>query len=1178
MDTLVKMALIKSAKFDYAEVNLDANSLFIGANGAGKTTLLRAILYFYTADGRTLGINSTKKTSFADYYFDYEHSYIVYMYKKQDRFVLVVLHKNSSIRFRFCLLDTVPNIKELFVQNNRPIEPASLWAKLREIGSLSSALNASQYRQTLYSKSSKLKHFSLFEAKDYDGFVKTLSNIFVNSKVDSGAIKKVIVSSLNVEKSIDIERIKRYLSEFNDTYQDIVSYEKNSKNREKLLKALSSYEYKKVDIKESLSTLSFSKEVVQKEIEELKQAHEKLHSENRAIEDRLKHEVSIFGKRETKLNQDMGGLKSEIKKAKELKEFFKSEKIQEKITIYNSLGLKMSQLKLLKSKNDFLTKEHQETEQAHQQRVETIKNSFQNRLNAMESKKIQSQNSIYDQQNRLKDRQRDELEKVDAEYKKQEDLKRAKKVDLGLELRDKNHELDSAKKETFIYLDREILSKKLAKERELARDMQSLNRDLKTVDDRLVREKNISEESMCSATEKENEKVEILNKKESLLKNLLNPKTNSVMKKLYDNNFDIDKYIYFLKDEILEEEMDIYLCEKSSKIFELDFVDVDIPKSELGDRVKDIKKEKEDLIKQYKLKKDEIRRVFKNFENSSYRSKKELNEQIRVVSTEQMKIKSDISRLKNQEIVEAEKFRKNSLDRIESIGSAITTLEESIKSSKESLDSLEKEKQNRKRSKKSHFTKLLNELENSRQKANKEFYGVVKEQQDLREKELNEQKSSYYELLKQKKVNTAELEKLANDISKQSLVIEQIKSYKEIITKHDIAKSDYIDRLKQNELSLAELNKKLQNLTDIHEVQVSALDRSIKEYIDRLKSNEIKTDSHNDKMTRAGEFEHSAVMRECLEVVSEYEANETYEDLDSTVAGLGNLNTQYRELEKSIFNLVGKLNEIYDNSLNIKRDLDSIKSAYRLKSFSEDNKIEHYKDLQSQSLNQIIKSSIEEHDNLMLYSGKIEVLVKKITKLFGEIKIGVIDDLSLRYSRTNNRVIEQLQAIKQLNEENPNGYGLSLFNDASNSKSMIKLLKQLRDTIEYDNLSSIELEDSFVLEFRVVENGNDSRYQTSLDNIGSNGTDVLVKSMIYIAMLHIFKSRSTKKELGINVILDEIGILSQKYLKELIEFANKYGIYFINGAPDEKLIGTYKRVCMIQNINNRSIVQELICK
>ena len=1178
MDTLIKMALIKSAKFDYAEVNLDANSLFIGANGAGKTTLLRAILYFYTADGRTLGISSAKKTSFSDYYFDEEHSYIVYMYKKQDKFILVVLHKNSSIRFRFCLLDSVPDIKKIFVQNSRAVEPATLWAELRKIGNLSPTLNASQYRQTLYSKSSKLKYFSLFEAKDYDGFVKTLSNIFVNSKVDSGAIKKVIVSSLNVEKSIDIERIKRYLSEFNDTYQDIVSYEKSAKNREKLLKFLTEYEYKKVDIKENLSTLAFSKKEVEKKIETLNEKNEKLSSSKTSLEEKVRYENSLFDKRKTRLNEEIGGLKSEIKKAKELKEFYKNEKIQEKIDAYSSLALKKSGLELLKSKYDFLTKEHQEIEQSHKQRVETIQNSFQNRLNSINSKKIELQKSIYEEQNILKDKQRDELEKIDDEYKKEEDFQRLKKENLGLELRDKKYELQSIKKEVFIYKDRELLNKKLIKDKDIVREISRLNSELNTLNERLDREKRVSEADIKGVLEKETFELEVLHKKEQTLKNLLSPKNSSVIKNIYDNNLNVDKYIYFLKEEILESEIDVQLYEKSSKIFELDFFDVDIPKSELGDKLTSIKLKKESLKKQYKLKKDNIQRVFKNLENSTYRDKKELNEQIKSICKEQMKIKSDITKLKNIDIEESERFRKNSLIKIENITSTILILQESIENLEESLESLKKEKQNKKTAKKSNVTKLLNELQEEFEKAEKEFTQEKISQNTAKEKELNEQNRSYYEVLKEKKVDTEELKKVLSEIAKLSLHVEQIENYKVIITNYNTAKLDYIGRIKPNESNLNELNKKLQNLTDIYNVETASLGRTIKEYIDKVDKNKIGINSYGEAMVRVKEFENGAIMRECLEVVKEYKANETYENLDSIIASLGNLNSQYRELEKSISSLVGRLNEIYNNSLNIKRDFNSIKSAYHLKSFSQDNKIEHYKDLQSQSLNQIIKSSTEEYDNLMLYSGKIEILVKKITKLFSEIKIGVIDDLTLRYSRTNNKVIEQLQAVKQLSEDNPNGYGISLFNDTNNSKEMIKLLKQLRDTIEYDNLDSIELEDSFVLEFKVVENGNDSRYQTSLDNIGSNGTDVLVKSMIYIAMLHIFKSKSTKKELAVNVILDEIGILSQRYLKELIEFANKYGIYFINGAPDEKLIGTYKRVSLIQNINNRSIVQELISK
>ena len=44
MDGLINTTLIKSAKFDFTSVNLDGNTLFVGANGAGKTTPSRGPL------------------------------------------------------------------------------------------------------------------------------------------------------------------------------------------------------------------------------------------------------------------------------------------------------------------------------------------------------------------------------------------------------------------------------------------------------------------------------------------------------------------------------------------------------------------------------------------------------------------------------------------------------------------------------------------------------------------------------------------------------------------------------------------------------------------------------------------------------------------------------------------------------------------------------------------------------------------------------------------------------------------------------------------------------------------------------------------------------------------------------------------------------------------------------
>ena len=290
------------------------------------------------------------------------------------------------------------------------------------------------------------------------------------------------------------------------------------------------------------------------------------------------------------------------------------------------------------------------------------------------------------------------------------------------------------------------------------------------------------------------------------------------------------------------------------------------------------------------------------------------------------------------------------------------------------------------------------------------------------------------------------------------------------------------------------------------------------------------------------------------------------------------LKTNYDNGYKKIQNQISKLNSLFDNSLGIKRVLDDIQTAYNLKEYFDQNKIGQSKELLGENIDKIIKYIVSNYDKLLDSQGQIKTLISKITKLFSTINISVIDSLELRYQESNNKIVEIISKIKSENEENSFGFIANLFSASNDLNNLVKLLSDLRDTIEYDNINKIDLEDSFILEFRVVENGNDSKWLSSLDMIGSNGTDVLVKSMIYIAMLHIFKLQSTKKELIVQVVLDEVGILSQRYLKELIAFANKYGILFVNGAPDEKLIGTYKRVSLISNINSKPVVKELIIK
>lgn len=1179
MDGLIKLALIKSAKFDFNEMDLDGNSLFIGANGAGKTTLLRAILYFYTADMRSLGINSNKKISFGDYYFEYEYSYLVYLYKKDDKYILATVYKhNNNIKFRFCLFNEKPNIKEIFIIDDKPIEHSKLWIKLRELGILSNVLNSSEYKKTLYSKNTKLQQYSLFEAKEYDGFVKTLGNIFINNKVDSGAIKKVIVSSLDVEKKIDIEQIKRYLEIFNSTYEDILTYTKHQKSILKLITSLNNYEQTKSDIQDNFSTLFNSKEIVIKEIENIKEQNITLSKKKSVLNGNKIKENELFSKREKKSNESIGVLKQKIKTTKEKNEFYTNENINDKLKKYKNISYLNSELQNILKQKEFLTKEHQELEQSHQNQLQSISNHFVSQENNIKSSKtnlalIKNQ-EVLKINTKLNDDKQEILDKLLDE----ENSLKSQQNQKILDIQEHKHNLSNTKKDDFIFEYQKQLDTSKQEQSKIEKNIEKLHQEMLIKDAKLLVYKEGYHKDIESLSQKEEYEIRDINLKINKIKKLIMPDKNSLTSKIYNNKLDIDKYLYFLNDEILNSDISVDIKPKNNQLFELGILDFKAPKSTLDDTLQTHLTTLRYIQKEFIKSTNELNNKLRNFENQIYRDKKEIDDNIKKYDIKLATIKTKISNLLNQSKLLSDRFYEDKTDKISKINTNIDLTNQNLENITNKIVQHNKIKSAKINSLKSTCTKQINELEKEYKNAIELLDLDLKDLKTQLTKKQNEQHKNYQDILKTKNIDIDKLQDLTIKYTALEKNINTIQSYNNIINRYYYDKKEYFDCFKTTQLSLKEQNNDLNELIYNHKKSISLIDENLNNLNTNLNQNNISLNEKENNIKRVNEFEQSSSMVKCLSFGIKYIPNDNYTNTDTLLSNILNLTSSYNDIETNINKFIGKLNMIFDNSLNIKREFNFIDTAYKIKEFEQNNAIIKYKDLLSTNLNQIIKSSIEEYNHLITHSGKIESLVNKITRLFKEIKIGVIDELSLRYSRSNNKVIEILSSIKDLNEQNPYSYGVSLFDNSGNSDEMIKILKRLRDTIELDVVKSIELEDSFVLEFKVIENGNDSKYQTSLDMIGSNGTDVLVKSMIYIAMLHIFKSKSTKKEIAVNVILDEIGILSQRYLKELIEFANRYSIYFINGAPDEKLIGTYKRVSLVRNIDNISIVQELIAK
>ena len=181
MRNLNRIIFINSANIPYADdIFLDGNVHFIGTQGVGKSTVLRSILFFYNADTQKLGI-PVEKQSYAEYYFPYANSYIVYeVTTEKGAFCILTFKSMNRICFRF--IDS-PYRKEFFVDENRTAYSGTdrIRAMLDQYGVDYSRIiyTYEEYRNILYGNGveADMRKYSLMESKQFQNIPRTIQNV-----------------------------------------------------------------------------------------------------------------------------------------------------------------------------------------------------------------------------------------------------------------------------------------------------------------------------------------------------------------------------------------------------------------------------------------------------------------------------------------------------------------------------------------------------------------------------------------------------------------------------------------------------------------------------------------------------------------------------------------------------------------------------------------------------------------------------------------------------------------------------------------------------------------------------------------------------------------------------------------------------------------------------------------
>ena len=265
-------------------------------------------------------------------------------------------------------------------------------------------------------------------------------------------------------------------------------------------------------------------------------------------------------------------------------------------------------------------------------------------------------------------------------------------------------------------------------------------------------------------------------------------------------------------------------------------------------------------------------------------------------------------------------------------------------------------------------------------------------------------------------------------------------------------------------------------------------------------------------------------------------------------------------------------------------DNDYLQIAVDLQDFMDNNKIEEFRRRTSEHYKDILGRISTEIGALMKRRSDVDGVILDINRDFVEKNFaGVIRSIELRANESSDRLMQLLMSIHDYTVENEFSIGeLNLFSGDNRdevNRKVVDYLKSLSHQLQNEpNRSTVSLSDAFRLQFRVKENDNDTNWVERINNVGSDGTDILVKAMVNIMLINVFKKKVAKKsgDFIVHCMMDEIGRLHPNNIKGILQFANSRNIYLINSSPTSYNPYDYRYTYMLSKHGVKTRVEKLL--
>ncbi|MDE5586065.1 MAG: ATP-binding protein, partial [Muribaculaceae bacterium] len=429
--------------------------------------------------------------------------------------------------------------------------------------------------------------------------------------------------------------------------------------------------------------------------------------------------------------------------------------------------------------------------------------------------------------------------------------------------------------------------------------------------------------------------------------------------------------------------------------------------------------------------------------------------------------------------------------------------------------------------------------------------------------ELETLEKKQMEAMKKEGVDTEMVQEKQLALLKVKDTLKEIDTNRTIIVEYRKDKREYIDHIEEFKAQKDAIESKLSLLSEKHEAAFNKKQEEETRYAGQLAKLRQRKDELKQDLEEARHFLESptapAGMKEATPLATTDGCRVIVRNIHDT---MGKITKGFETLKKEVnaFRQPFSSRNTFGFPERFSTDSDYLAYATSVREFVENDKIRDYQAVSNSIYKDVLGLISREYSTLAERESEIQKVVNEVNRDCAKRQFaGVIRKIEISLNRSDSAVIRTLQHIHEFWSKNSMEIGeanlfASLEGGAGSNAEAVEWLRRLSDLIkEHEDLDEITLSDNFSLKIRVDENGNNTGWSDNLKNVGSEGTDILVKAIINILLINVFKKRSggRKGEDGfrIHCMMDEIGKLAEENIKGIVDFANARGIYIVNSAP-----------------------------